>query len=71
MTKRIVRAIEALNSKKTLFLIEQAQNDDSSDDEDVDNNEEISSNLQSINMEKVKSTPVKEVSDRRLIKRGS
>ena len=74
MTKRIVRAIEALNSKKTLFLIEQEKNDDSSDDdddEDVDNNEDISSHMQSLNMEKLKSTPVKEVSDRRLVKRGS
>ena len=68
MTKRIAHAIEALNSKKTLFQIEQVQQE-SSDEEDVDA-EELPDIIKSHAMSKLKSTPV-EVSDRRYTKRVS
>ena len=56
MSKRIAHAIEALNSKKTLFQIEQMQND-SSDDEDLDGDDQpkFTSLMKEINMKKMES----------------
>ena len=54
MTKRIAHAIEALNSKKTLFQIEQVKSD-SSDEENERPDEMFPHELKQINMEKLKS----------------
>ena len=55
MTKRIAHAIEALNSKKTLFQIEQVKDDDSSDEENEKSDELFPHEIKQINMEKLKS----------------
>ena len=57
MTKRIAHAIEALNSKKTLFQIEQIK-DDSSDEENERSEELYPHEIKQINMEKLKSQPI-------------
>ena len=70
MTKRIAHAIDALNSKKTLFQIEQIKDDDSSDEENERSDEMFPHELKQINMEKLKSQPItQEVSDRRQTKK--
>ena len=60
MTKRIAHAIEALNSKKTLFQIEQVKSDDSSDEENENERSEdmFPNEMKLIHMEKLKSQPV-------------
>ena len=70
MTKRIAHAITALNSKKTLFQIEQVQQESSDEDEDVDADEALSTLSKAMHMSKLHSTPAEvKVSDKRGMQR--
>ena len=71
MTKRIAHAIEALNSKKTLFQVEKVDiNAESSSQTDSENDksesDESPEELKQLNMEKLKSQPpILDVTDKR------
>lgn len=70
MTKRIAHAIEALNSKKTLFQVEKvdlnAESSQSDSENDKSDSDESPEELKQLNMEKLKSQPAMlDVTDKR------